>query len=181
MSRTGDWLITGAKEARSRDYNHSTFCDLVIRGIVGMVPRDDDIVEIAPLIPPDTWDWFCLDDVTYHNQKLTIVWDRWGTRFNQRHGTGRVGEWKRGSVPDASEIVASLTGKLPPIRNSMKQLVCPSITGKTAMNAETRRRFLRAAAAHNRRGSVPTSKRSRRQTPSERVRIGVIGCGNQGK
>ena len=36
---TGDWLITGPKAARSRDYNHSTFCDLVISGLVGLVPR----------------------------------------------------------------------------------------------------------------------------------------------
>ena len=39
---TGEWLITGPKAARSRDYNHSTFCDLVISGLVGIVPRADD-------------------------------------------------------------------------------------------------------------------------------------------
>ena len=50
---TGDWLITGPKAARSRDYNHSTFCDLVIRGLVGIVPRDDDTVEVDPLVPPE--------------------------------------------------------------------------------------------------------------------------------
>ena len=43
---TGDWLITGPKAARSRDYNHSTFCDLVISGLVGLVPRADETVEI---------------------------------------------------------------------------------------------------------------------------------------
>lgn len=112
--RTGDWLITGAKEARSRDYNHSTFCDLVIRGIMGVVPREDDIVEIAPLIPPDTWDWFCLGDVTYHNHKLTIVWDRAGTRFNR--GVG-LAVWADGNEVARTATLSRLTGKLPPIES----------------------------------------------------------------
>ena len=77
---TGDWLITGPKAARSRDYNHSTFCDLVIRGLVGIVPRDDDIVEVDPLLPPDAWDWFCLDGVPYHGR---LSDDRLGSHGQQ--------------------------------------------------------------------------------------------------
>ncbi|MDC0937340.1 hypothetical protein OAS39_13725, partial [Pirellulales bacterium] len=46
---TGKWLITGKKAARSRFYNHSTFNDLVIRGIAGIVPRADNVLEIDPL------------------------------------------------------------------------------------------------------------------------------------
>ena len=58
---TGEWLITGPKAAEAADYNHSTFCDLVITGLVGLVPRDDDRIEVDPLLPADAWDWFCLD------------------------------------------------------------------------------------------------------------------------
>lgn len=110
--QTGDWLITGKKEVRSRNYNHSTFCDLVIRGIVGIVPRDDDVVEIDPLIPPDTWDWFCLDRVPYHDRTLTIVWDRTGKRFNRGAG---LAVWANGTEVARAASLSRVTGKLPPI------------------------------------------------------------------
>src|SRR6185503_15167316 len=35
---TGKWLITGPKAERSRYYNHSTFNDLVITGLCGLIP-----------------------------------------------------------------------------------------------------------------------------------------------
>lgn len=108
---TGDWLITGPKEARSRDYNHSTFCDLVIRGLVGIVPRDDDVVEIDPLIPPTTWDWFCLDSVPYHGRTLTIAWDRTGDRYHRGAG---LAIWADGRELARTSELSRLTGKLPP-------------------------------------------------------------------
>jgi len=36
-------------------YNHSTYCDLIITGLVGLRPRADDIVEVNPLLPESTW------------------------------------------------------------------------------------------------------------------------------
>jgi len=107
---TGDWLIAGKKEARSRDYNHSTFCDLIIRGVVGIVPREDDTFEIDPLIPADEWDWFCLDKVRYHGHDLTIAWDRDGTRF--RRGAG-LAVWVDGSEIARNKSLGRLTGRLP--------------------------------------------------------------------
>jgi len=74
--KTGAWLTPDSD--RSRYYNHSTFCDLVISGLVGLVPREDDTVIVDPLIPADVWDWFCLDGVSYHGRTLTILWDRNG-------------------------------------------------------------------------------------------------------
>jgi hypothetical protein len=82
--KTGYWL-KGDQE-RSRYYNHSTFCDLMISGVIGLRPRPDDIIEVNPLIPEDTWDWFCLDNVSYHGNIITIFWDKDGTRYN--HGKG---------------------------------------------------------------------------------------------
>jgi hypothetical protein len=83
---TGKWLITGPKAERSRHYNHSTFNDLVISGLVGLVPRDDGTVEIDPLLPSDAWDWFCLDGVPYRGRSLTIAWDRTGQRYGRGAG-----------------------------------------------------------------------------------------------
>ncbi len=46
---TGYWL-KGDQE-RSRYYNHSTFNDLMITGLIGLRPRMDNTVEVNPLIP----------------------------------------------------------------------------------------------------------------------------------
>lgn len=81
---TGYWL-KGDQE-RSRYYNHSTFADLVITGLVGLRPRADNTLEVNPLIPAGKWDWFCLDNVSYHHHNLTILWDRTGTRYHQGKG-----------------------------------------------------------------------------------------------
>ncbi|MDE5724929.1 MAG: exo-alpha-sialidase [Duncaniella sp.] len=81
---TGYWL-KGDQE-RSRYYNHSTFNDLVITGLVGLRPRQDNTVEVNPLVPEGKWDWFCLDNVPYHGHSLTIVWDRDGSHYHQGNG-----------------------------------------------------------------------------------------------
>jgi hypothetical protein len=81
---TGQWI--NGKEGRSRYYNHSTFADLVITGVVGLRPRADDTVDIFPLLPDKTWGWFCLDGVKYHGRTLTILWDQDGTRYGRGQG-----------------------------------------------------------------------------------------------
>lgn len=81
---TGYWL-KGDQE-RSRYYNHSTFNDLVITGLVGLRPNNDGKVIVNPLIPDDKWDWFCLDKVKYQGHILTIVWDRDGSKYNKGKG-----------------------------------------------------------------------------------------------
>ncbi len=83
---TGAWLITGPKAERSRFYNHSTFCDLVIGGLVGIVPHADSLIEVSPVLPEGTWDWFCLDGVPYHGHSLTVIWDKLGERYGRGAG-----------------------------------------------------------------------------------------------
>jgi len=80
---TGDWINRGE---RSRYYNHSTFADLLITGVIGLRPRADDIMEINPLLPADTWDWFCLDGVKYHGLLLTVIWDKDGSHYGRGAG-----------------------------------------------------------------------------------------------
>ncbi|WP_276962441.1 glycosyl hydrolase family 65 protein [Bacteroides graminisolvens] len=81
---TGYWL-KGDQE-RSRYYNHSTFNDLVITGLVGLRPRTDNTVEVNPLIPEGKWNWFCLDNVLYHGHNISIVWDKDGSRYHAGKG-----------------------------------------------------------------------------------------------
>ena len=83
--QTGAWLM-GDRE-RSRYYNHSTFNDLIITGICGLRPQADGSIVVNPLIPHHpTWNYFCLDGVSYRGHMLTIIWDRDGQRYHQ--GTG---------------------------------------------------------------------------------------------
>jgi hypothetical protein len=105
---TGQWI--NGKEGRSRYYNHSTFADLLITGVVGLVPRADEVVEIFPLLPDETWNWFCLDAVNYHGHLLTIIWDKDGTRYHR--GAGLI-VFADGKEIARGEKLAKLTGKLP--------------------------------------------------------------------
>jgi hypothetical protein len=112
---TGEWLARTLKMrkpgfyGRGDHYNHSSYADLIITGLAGLRPRADDVVEVNPLLPPGTWDWFCLDGVPYHGRTLAIVWDRTGRRFRRGKGlfvlaNGRV-------IGQASEL-GKVTGRL---------------------------------------------------------------------
>jgi hypothetical protein len=57
------------------DYFHSTWCDLLIRQLGGLVPRHDAVLELRPLplFPPeDPRASFRFDDVPYHGRRLGI-------------------------------------------------------------------------------------------------------------
>lgn len=84
---TGRWISIGNyPKTRGRYYNHSSYCDLIISGLVGLRPRADDVIEVNPLLPDDSWDYFCLDKVPYRGRLLTIIWDKTGTRYNKGKG-----------------------------------------------------------------------------------------------
>ena len=105
---TGEWLK--GDNPRGRYYNHSTFADLVIGGLVGLVPRSDDTIEVHPLLPDDAWDWFCLDGVPYHGRTLTIAWDRTGQKYGRGPGLCvSVNGERVGIAPDLSPLTARLT------------------------------------------------------------------------
>ena len=80
----GAWLM-GDRE-RSRYYNHSTFNDLMITGIAGLRPQADGSIVINPLVPQDTWNYFCLDNINYHGNVLTIIYDKDGQHYHQGQG-----------------------------------------------------------------------------------------------
>jgi hypothetical protein len=96
---TGEWLARAFQkktwqdgkanpakgEERGKDYNHSTYCDLIINGLIGIRPQEDDTIAINPLAP-DTWDYFCLDGVSYHGRAITILFDRTGQKYGKGNG-----------------------------------------------------------------------------------------------
>ena len=81
----------------------------MISGLVGLVPRADDTIEVDPLLPADTWDWFCLDGVPYHGHSLTIVWDRTGEHYGRGAG---LSLWVDGREIARSDSLIRISGKL---------------------------------------------------------------------
>lgn len=102
---TGYWL-KGDQE-RSRYYNHSTFNDLIITGLIGLRPRLDDKIEVNPLIPQEIWDWFCLDNIKYKGQILTIIWDKDGSKYNRGAGLSVLSDGKVVAHSDKLEHIIS--------------------------------------------------------------------------
>ena len=105
--KTGYWLK--GDEERSRYYNHSTFNDLIITGLVGLRPREDDMIEVHPLLPANKWDWFCLDNVLYHGKIITIIWDKTGLKYKKGKG---MSVWVNGKKVAGAEVLKRVTGKL---------------------------------------------------------------------
>ena len=102
--KTGQWLTD---DKRGRYYNHSTFNDLVISGLVGLRPRADNIIEVNPLIPSGKWNWFALDNVPYHGKIVTIIWDKTGKKYNKGKG---LSVWVDGQKVAQSKKLKRITG-----------------------------------------------------------------------
>lgn len=78
------WKEQYGGEERGKDYNHSTFCDLVICGIAGIDPRAEEF-DVNPNIPDD-WEYMKLDNLYYRGDCYKIVYDKTGTKYNDGKG-----------------------------------------------------------------------------------------------
>jgi hypothetical protein len=139
----GTWDDSKGGYERGKDYNHSTYNDLIITGLAGLRPRADNIVEVNPLVPADTWDYFALDNVLYHGKILTILWDRTGERYRLTPGlmvlidgelTARSDSLERVTVDiNASPLVSGCTDpayvEFDPIATIHVQDSCKTLTG----------------------------------------------------
>jgi len=97
---TGDWISrtrlkiwengtwSGEKGGieRGKDYNHSSYCDLIISGLIGIQPQEGNKLEINPLITEKQWDYFCLDNILYHGKTITILYDKTGRKYKKGKG-----------------------------------------------------------------------------------------------
>ncbi len=85
---TGDWIARTRLKAwtdgtwdeskggieRGKDYNHSTFCNLVLEGLFGIRP-DDEVLRIAPLFPKE-WEFAQVENLRLHGLEMGIFWNR---------------------------------------------------------------------------------------------------------
>lgn len=114
---TGDWiartLLLERKQGpllRGKDYNHSKYADLIITGLIGLRPRADNLVEVNPLLPAHTWNYFCLDNISYHGATLTVLYDKTGRRYSRGSGLQILAN---GRTIAHSEALSRLIGRLP--------------------------------------------------------------------
>ncbi|SDD24678.1 MGH1-like glycoside hydrolase domain-containing protein [Streptomyces prasinopilosus] len=84
------WIYDG--RGHSEDYNHSTFNDLVLSGLLGIRCRPDATVALAPLVPR-AWDHFAVENLPYHGHNLSVLFDRGGEHYG--HGAG-LNVWLNG-------------------------------------------------------------------------------------
>tara|TARA_B100000475_G_scaffold158953_1_gene119736 strand:- start:2470 stop:4104 length:1635 start_codon:yes stop_codon:yes gene_type:complete len=89
-TRLKDWEGNGWSDdkggvERGKDYNHSGFTDLILSDLLGIKPQLNNTIEINPLIP-DNWDWFAVDNIYYQGEKMSLVWDGTGKKYNRGKG-----------------------------------------------------------------------------------------------
>ena len=69
----------------SNHYLHSSFNNLLISGLCGIRPSASDTLIINPLVDSSIT-YFYLDDVRYHGHKLSVLYDKNGTKYNSGKG-----------------------------------------------------------------------------------------------
>ena len=93
--RTGAWSSRDLLEAwgwlerkggleRGKDYNHSTFCDLVLGKLLG-ISYQDGTLRVEPKIPAD-WSYFAVENLWLGGTRYAIYYDKDGTHYNKGAG-----------------------------------------------------------------------------------------------
>ncbi|MBQ2990505.1 MAG: hypothetical protein IJD60_04345 [Clostridia bacterium] len=88
---TGDWIARTELRAdgwkkerggyeRGKDYNHSTFCDLVLSGLLGIGTDKEGRLTAQPMVP-QSWTYFKVSGVWHRGARYTIIYDRDGSRY----------------------------------------------------------------------------------------------------
>lgn len=116
---TGEWLSRKILKSwnwrrdkggyeRGKDYNHSAFCDLVIRGIGGVQIGEDKGLTVNSLLPWGSWDYFKIEDFPYQKHKITIAYDKDGSRYRKGKGFWiEVDGEKAASADKAGEMIVT--------------------------------------------------------------------------
>jgi hypothetical protein len=107
--------------ARSHHYNHSTYADLILSGLIGIRPRSDNVLEINPLLPaanqPQTRPirYFALQGLLYHGHEISVIYDMDGTRYRLGKGLSVFVDGSRAAGPSP---LGRIQIELKPSRNN---------------------------------------------------------------
>jgi len=107
---------TGIVKTGERDYFHSTYADILIMHLIGLVPRDDDRIQIDPLLPDGKWEHFLLGNVFYRGHDVTIAWDAPGGDDHYHDGEQGLSLWVDGALVASRPDLGPLEVDLPAAR-----------------------------------------------------------------
>ncbi|KAG5806806.1 hypothetical protein H9Q74_008961 [Fusarium xylarioides] len=102
------WMYDGYNH--SEDYNHSTFVDNVLAGLIGLRAQSGDEIVVNPLTPSN-WNYFAVENVAYHSHSITVLWDKTGSVYNRGQGL-RV--YVDGQLARSRETIGPLTVEVGP-------------------------------------------------------------------
>jgi hypothetical protein len=109
---------------RSHHYNHSTYNDLILSGLIGIRPHAGDMLEINPLLPPSNSSerpirYFALEGLRYHGHDLTLIYDADGSRYHFGAGLSIFSDGLRitGPAPLHRTLVHLPLGRPTPLRH----------------------------------------------------------------
>jgi hypothetical protein len=90
---------------RSHHYNHSTYVDLILSGLIGIRPRADEVLELNPLLPAEAAPgtrairYFAVQGVPYHGHDVTAIFDADGSRYGKGRGLSVFVDGRRAFGP----------------------------------------------------------------------------------
>jgi hypothetical protein len=70
-----------------KDYNHSTFLDLIIEGLIGLRATLSSLLVVQPLAD-DSIKYFALDNLYYHGHNISVIYDPQGRKWPAAKCTG---------------------------------------------------------------------------------------------
>ncbi len=90
--KDSEWPVQGGGYERGKDYNHSTYCDIILGGLLGISVNENSKVEVNPLIP-DNWEYFTVSNIELSGEKYRISYEKGKEiiieRLIQRVGKGQ--------------------------------------------------------------------------------------------
>jgi len=92
-------------------YFHSGYTELIINGLIGIRPQDDDSLTVNPLVPDGTWSYFCIDGLRYKGRSICVLWDADGMHYNKGKG---LSVFVDGVKKDSREALGKLAIQLAP-------------------------------------------------------------------
>lgn len=74
----GEWYIPSDGETfgGEKDYFHSSFPDIIIEDLIGFKASHEDKFSIQPLLPENSWSYFYLGNIRYHDHDIDIIWKK---------------------------------------------------------------------------------------------------------
>ncbi|MBE6534830.1 MAG: hypothetical protein E7678_07720, partial [Ruminococcaceae bacterium] len=104
---TGEWIVD---YERSIHYNHSSYNDIVITGLAGIRPADNDnLLKVNPLFEKGDLKYFMLENVSYRGHNITVIYDEDGNHYGNGKG---LSVYVDGALSASSETLTVLNVKL---------------------------------------------------------------------